>query len=303
MCIAIIKPYGAKMPKKKRLARCWENNDDGAGYMVYNEYTKKMEITKGFMTFDSFYDSISKQQFSKTDLVGIHFRIGTSSYNTAPNTHPFPLSQQPERLKALTVNSKTGIIHNGVVGKGETDLSDTMVFIRDVLYHLRHHLDEDNTLKAIENISLGNKFAIFRNGKVYFTGKWHKSKGCWFSNETYKTIRRTYAGFYSNGYDNGFDDDYGSDYERGISNEETRYSRYAEFFEGRHSSFLSEEERENLKKLEIDSEIAYHKEQMHNCPTEGCFGQLDPFVDETSEIMFQCSHCGTLYDIHFNEFI
>ena len=56
MCIIAYKPKGQALPSKETLQMCWNNNEDGAGYMFAND--GRVWISKGFATFDKFYSVI-----------------------------------------------------------------------------------------------------------------------------------------------------------------------------------------------------------------------------------------------------
>ena len=58
MCIIINKPKGIEMPSKEILRNCFTRNSDGAGLMY--ALNGKVQIHKGFMTFDKFYEYLNK---------------------------------------------------------------------------------------------------------------------------------------------------------------------------------------------------------------------------------------------------
>ena len=62
MCIIVNKPKGVEMPSMKVLERCFDYNSDGAGLMY--ALKGKVEIRKGFMTFDDFKKGLSKAEKS-----------------------------------------------------------------------------------------------------------------------------------------------------------------------------------------------------------------------------------------------
>ena len=61
-----------------------------------------------------------------------------------------------------------------------------MLFIKDVLFNFSDLFDNKKVIKAIENMTVGNRLLIVDNGKVYKTGTWIKDKGVFYSNDTYK---------------------------------------------------------------------------------------------------------------------
>jgi len=190
MCIAIYKPVGVAIPNKKILQTCFKNNPDGAGYLVIKD--KKVYGYKGFMNFKEFWDSFRKQNYTKKDELAFHFRIGTSGELTESFTHPFPITDKVQELKALSFITNKAVLHNGVIGVGTKQLSDTMLFIKDVLFNFSDLFDNKKVIKAIENMTVGNRLLIVDNGKVYKTGTWIKDKGVFYSNDTYKKEKYTW---------------------------------------------------------------------------------------------------------------
>ena len=53
MCIIVYKPQNTKFPSENTLRECFQNNDDGAGFMFSSNNV--VHIKKGFMTFEKFY--------------------------------------------------------------------------------------------------------------------------------------------------------------------------------------------------------------------------------------------------------
>lgn len=184
MCIAIYKPKGAKIPYKKILKTCFKNNPDGAGYLQIKGDT--CHIKKGFMTFKSFWKAFSKEKFTENSKLGIHFRIGTSGELTKEFTHPFPIANKVDELRKTHITWKRALLHNGIIGEGEKNLSDTMLFVMNVLYPLAPYFEDEGVISAIENITKGNRLMIVDFGEVYLTGKWVEKDGVLYSNDSYK---------------------------------------------------------------------------------------------------------------------
>lgn len=184
MCIAIYKPQNVKMPSKETLKICFNNNPDGAGYMLLKN--GKIYGKKGFMTFKSFWSSFNAEGYTQKDSVAIHFRIGTSGELSESFTHPFPISDKPKELKKLSFVSNMALIHNGIIGAGTKEMSDTMLFIKDVLFPLSNHFEKDEIIQAISGMTKGNRLLIVKGHKVVMTGDWQKNEGVYYSNDTYK---------------------------------------------------------------------------------------------------------------------
>lgn len=184
MCIAIYKPKGEAIPTKKVLRTCFQANDDGAGFMVFRNGA--WDISKGHMSFRRFWKAFRAEGFTEKDTLGIHFRIGTSGGLIPALTHPFPITRNVKKLKDLSIRSKNVLMHNGVLGSGSGDLSDTMVFIRDIVFPLYRYMDDPEIVDLINRESAGSRLFIARGGRIELTGNWIKDGGVFYSNDSYK---------------------------------------------------------------------------------------------------------------------
>lgn len=232
MCIAIGKPIGVKMPSKDILKRCWDSNDDGAGFAY--AYDGIVYIKKGFMTFDSFWNELSKvnERYHLDDLgVLLHFRIATHGGVIPAMTHPFPIVSDNGILSKLEYQSEYAVVHNGIISltgadaRRETAMSDTAVFIRDYLTLIaqnRQWFRRKANIELIEKL-IGSKMAIMNGrGEIIHTSGFVEDNGVLYSNESYKTLRvrnyssnhscsyRNYGGRYSVYDDDDYDDCYAS---------------------------------------------------------------------------------------------
>ena len=195
MCIAIIKEAGVEMPSEETLEICWDNNPDGAGFMYKNN--GKLVIDKGYMKKDQFLKGLKNRGFGKDDFVVIHFRKSTSGGVTPDNTHPFPISEDINELQKWDIECDQAIVHNGVVGTGHKNLSDTAIFIRDCLADdlIMNNLKNSTLQNLLESAVDESRFLIvdiindiyLKLGKWVFEGK----NGLWFSNENYKNRKTT----------------------------------------------------------------------------------------------------------------
>lgn len=233
MCIAIYKPKGVEIPNKETLNRCFNRNKDGAGFAIYRD--SKINLHKGFMTFEDFYKSFMSYNPQKDEPIFIHFRIATHGLVDGGNTHPFPITDSFECMRKtdLVYDGKV-LIHNGVFhypneimlkydSKGLA--SDTMIFSK-ILYE---KLNKTNKNQAIENLkTLGleesiamklvnnssselldenissqisfSKVAIMNeDGSVYKYGNWIEENGVFYSNRTFENYNYNYYGGYYNG--------------------------------------------------------------------------------------------------------
>lgn len=182
MCIILYKPKNVPLPSKQTLKNCFDNNDDGIGFCEIGEMSK---IHKGFMDFEIFY-KFFMDRYDKKKAYAIHFRIGTSGGNIPQNTHPFPISGNEADLKELYFETRQVCCHNGILGNGRKNLSDTMYFIKKYLYPLKSHLQEKGVQGIIAKATIGSKLLIIDQGKVHRTGTWFQDKGIFYSNKTYK---------------------------------------------------------------------------------------------------------------------
>jgi hypothetical protein len=162
------------------LEQCFKSNDDGAGFM-YNNAKKKLQVRKGFFTFDAFWKAYEPMQHK---AMAIHFRIKTHGDVDKDNCHPF------------LVNDNLGFIHNGTI-KGYNNAhqkSDTWQFNEDILQPFvskwgKLALFDDPMKKLVEDyigwsklvfMDNENNFQIFNEDK----GIW--DDGVWYSNSSYK---------------------------------------------------------------------------------------------------------------------
>jgi hypothetical protein len=190
MCIAIFSKKGKPLPKKTILKRCFKNNPDGAGYAVFNEETNEWTVTKGMMTWKAFWNSFNKMQFKNEEIVIIHFRVGTSGKLHHPDcTHPFPLSNVDADLMVNEYVANNIVMHNGVVGNGFGDLSDTQLAIKKYATPLVPFLKEDGIMDILhEHLKTGNnRWFLATGGHTHLLGDWVEDKdtGIFYSNNRY----------------------------------------------------------------------------------------------------------------------
>lgn len=219
MCIAIVKPRGATIPKEN-LEECFRINDDGAGFAVWvkvgNRYT--VEVRKGFFTFDDFWAAWSKYGPEYKAL--LHFRISTHGGISKDNCHPF-LVKNGDRTMA--------VIHNGVLGAftrlTDTTKSDTRAFVETVIAPL-HKANPDFLMRggAIatfleDGVGYGNKVAMLddRGRHVILnghTGTMHRFAAdqpeVWFSNHSFRKYVPTKAHTAQAAFDAEIESEYGS---------------------------------------------------------------------------------------------
>jgi len=194
MCIIAYKPENAEMPDYETLRNCFDNNEDGAGYMF--AYNGKVHIVKGLMTFGGFIKSLTDTvtRYGKDRAYVLHFRWSTQAGVRKDCTHPFPLSKDMNDLRKLKTDCDIGIAHNGVISLTSSYLktlthNDTMEFITKYLSLIikdRNYYKDPDKLKLIERLT-DSKFAILDGtGRCELIGKdWIKDNGVFYSNDGY----------------------------------------------------------------------------------------------------------------------
>ena len=198
MCIIVYKPTTAKMPNKKTLIKCWNNNKDGAGYMFPSK--GNVIIKKGFMKWNDFYTSLKSdmKRYGEFTPFVLHFRIQTQGGVNPQCTHPFPLSDDMNELMKLRNKTPIGIAHNGIIDltssgyRTQVTYSDTMKFITDYLsliIHDKSYYKDKDKLLLIERL-IDSKMAIMDgDGHTELIGDFIEDNGCYFSNSYYKEER------------------------------------------------------------------------------------------------------------------
>jgi len=195
MCIAILKPKG-EIIKKATLKTCFENNDDGAGYMFVKNGA--LQFVKGFFTFKNFWNSYVKNVVKNGNPISaIHFRITTHGKTNAENCHPFK------------IDNSLGFIHNGVINfvKPDKKKSDTSMFNEHILKRLPADFIGNGAICDLIEESIGSSKLVFLNDKGEFLisneelGKWKDN--VWYSNDSYQwctTWNTPYVYYRGNGY-------------------------------------------------------------------------------------------------------
>ena len=133
MCIICVSKPGVRQPDENTIRTMFYRNPHGAGYMFARD--GRVEIRKGFMRLDEYLRAIREERFTAADSVVYHFRISTQAGVNPEMTHPFPLSNQPARLRRLDQSCRIGVAHNGVIrltsDPDNERYSDTAIFIAD----------------------------------------------------------------------------------------------------------------------------------------------------------------------------
>ena len=201
MCIIAYKPLNVAFPEENILQNCFENNDDGAGFMY--TFNGEVHIHKGYETFEKFMAALNKARAITGDKVPyvMHFRIATQGYERTM-THPFPLSSKMENLKRLHYKCSIGVAHNGILditSDGAKTYSDTMKFITDYLSNIIQSYDwhkNKRTKRLIEYLIDGSRLAILdSHSHCELMGKgWEVDKGIYYSNHSWSYKKYSYTG-------------------------------------------------------------------------------------------------------------
>jgi predicted glutamine amidotransferase len=194
MCVICIKPENVKMPPKERLESMFAANADGCGFMFSRK--GKVIIRKGFMKLKHFEKALKQEKVTDKDVLIMHFRIATAGSINPKNTHPFPISDNMNELRALRTEAELGLAHNGILSLEHDkhhDLSDTMTFIRDVLAEptVIKNLFNPAVWYLIEETIGSSKMVILdKENKFHLLGEWSKDgvtkDGCYYSNLNFK---------------------------------------------------------------------------------------------------------------------
>ena len=190
MCIICVSKSGVRQPGEAAIRAMFLRNPHGAGYMVARG--GRVQIHKGFMDLDDYLRAIRTEHFTASDSVVYHFRISTQAGVNPEMTHPFPLSNQPARLRKLDLRCRVGVAHHGIIrltrDPDNDQYSDTAIFITQYLSRLiRSRADLRDRLLLDEIFQIArSKFAIMDgSGYVATVGEFVNERGLLFSNHTY----------------------------------------------------------------------------------------------------------------------
>lgn len=189
MCVICYKPAGVTPPSEGVLMNCFDANPDGAGLAVIRPSADAVDIYKGFMDFDKFMD-FSKCVVTADDIVGYHFRITTAGGTSPQNCHPFPISSHVEDLKALSFHTRFAMLHNGIIGQGDSKLklSDTQLYIKNTLAP-RYPQSIEAERDAIARETKGSR-VLLMDGRTHETAMigdgWVQSDGLYYSNDSFR---------------------------------------------------------------------------------------------------------------------
>lgn len=198
MCIIAYKPTGAEFPTKRTLQACFNNNPDGAGFMVASG--NEVYISKGYMGFRSFWKALrsARETYGDDKAYVMHFRISTQGGVRADCCHPFPLSRSMSDLRKLETTCGIGIAHNGIISLTSTysyknskkiDYSDTMSFISEYLtliINSNKYYKRKDTLDLITKLCESRLAILDKFGHCELIGSgWIHDGDMYYSNDSY----------------------------------------------------------------------------------------------------------------------
>lgn len=176
MCLAIYKPAGA-WASKKNLHEGFDSNPHGSGYAFHDG--TKVQIRKGFFTWNSFWSNFRKDVHTETQAL-IHFRIATKGEKIAENCHPFQLPGGAMMHNGPCLNWK----HCA----GSQTQSDSKQFADDFIGDLTSA--QVARLKPMIEDFAGTEKIIFlfdnRDVVICNESVGHWANGCWWSNSSYE---------------------------------------------------------------------------------------------------------------------
>jgi hypothetical protein len=192
MCIIIHKPKG-KTVDLPTLKRCWDRNPHGAGFMFTND--GKVWGNKGYMSFDALLAGLHGAGFyRKGKLTGkyavtIHFRLASHGGINQGNTHPFPMTDDLDIIKARYWEADCGMAHNGIIPieRQDTSISDTMTYILERMSNVYHRMDEADIYDLVAEETSGSRlFILYPDESYVLTGTWIEENGVLYSNAGFR---------------------------------------------------------------------------------------------------------------------
>jgi len=195
VCVAILCKAGAIIPETS-LRACFTANPDGAGFAYVHPDTNKIVVKKGYFDFDKFkkdyYPAAAK--YGQQSPFVVHMRIATSGRVDKSNCHPFKV--------------RGGVMaHNGVMGAGFKEKSDTRVFVELYQNALRRDWVEANKDKIGSAVGSWNKLVFLfedRSFVIINEKAWHWKNGIAYSNTSWEWRERGTSYNY-HGYGRGSD--------------------------------------------------------------------------------------------------
>ena len=193
MCIICVSPRKVRQPSLATIKTMFQHNPHGAGYMFARDGI--VHISKGYMDVESYIEALRAEHFTAKDAVVYHFRISTQAGVNPAMTHPFPLSNKLAHMKALDVECRCGVAHNGIIrlttDPTNKEYSDTALFIADYLSEIircSEDLKDENVLELVHRLARSKLAIMDGSGYVATVGSFINEKGLLFSNDSYRSF-------------------------------------------------------------------------------------------------------------------
>jgi glutamine amidotransferase len=176
-----------------------QNNPDGFGYAVH----AGTHIVKGSgLNFDAVLDNFLKTRAIHSGPALFHSRITTHGGTNINNCHPFQVGK----------DTNTVVAHNGMLPiAARNGMSDTAIFAKELFpsWGGASTLNSKKTRKKLSKFADGSKLVFLSTNpdvqEDYYIinedlGHWNE--GVWWSNNSYKYDRYSYAGsgMYTSGW-------------------------------------------------------------------------------------------------------
>ncbi|MDO5139687.1 MAG: hypothetical protein Q4D71_14655 [Oscillospiraceae bacterium] len=192
MCIIAVKPADRPMFPDQTIRTMFENNSHGAGLM-YRKTDGKVHIEKGFFNVSDMLDYVHAKadELSDKDVV-VHFRIATSGKKDMLGCHPYPVWS---KNKSASCDVPLAMVHNGILDgygyKGNDEINDTQIFIKECLRKLPHNFLHNQAIcdmisKMITSSYQNRLCFLDKEGFHLLGGKFIEDDGYWYSNDSYK---------------------------------------------------------------------------------------------------------------------
>ncbi len=194
MCIIIINKEG--MLNKSILDTSKKLHGDGAGLM-YSNANNELVVEKSLDPNQIIKTYKKIRKAAPTTPIVLHFRYATDGDIDDENCHPYP------------VTKNVAVVHNGILTtykNRNTNMSDTRLFILDILQYIpEKELFTHWMIKLLQQAIDANKLVFMKkDGQIMIVnedlGHWDEEKKNWFSNSTYKKVRKVvheYPGEYN----------------------------------------------------------------------------------------------------------
>lgn len=189
MCVIIFKPSGVALPDYEVFDSCWHTNPDGFG-MCWSDGST-VTLDKGYMDKTSAWLAMSKLDSAHAAV--FHFRISTSGLVDSGACHPYPVTSDTKKLRALhMVNLPYAVAHNGIIGDGGKVLNDTQLW---VLHELAPMMGASRAeiAKFMDRWAdrANSRFVmLYGDGDYHLAGDWIEDNGLHFSNTHWGWGRR-----------------------------------------------------------------------------------------------------------------